>query len=772
MRQSYEPGAESDSRVRMAAPAEWLRRRDPHLTGRSGEALLSECSHRSGKDVSHLRASIWESSGKDLEISIFEIGRKREVGWIQGRRDAGEDHPTASLAYKWARARVQQRQAAGKSCESHPVCRQTMRQLFTPLSHAFPEFQISLHRLFCNPRGFHRLSRVPKRIQLRDAHGRRTMAGEYEEWSQQQLIARIQELERQIESREKNILPDVKEQPYTSSTINEDKSIPYRKPKQKSPNAFDASKYSTRLIALKFAYLGQKYNGFEHHKNNTTPLPTIEEELWKALVKTRLINPVPTQGDTTDYSRVDRKTFAAWDREGADVNWDGCEYSKCGRTDRGVSAFGQVIGVRVRSNKPLPKVSPTQSVAENGEEPLDETLSTVIKREPEASQKPFDDLTDEIPYIQHINRVLPPEIRVYAWCPNPPPDFSARFSCKERRYKYFFTNPSFAPVPGSTGIYTANTDDKNKLREGWLDIDAMKKGCRELVGLHDFRNFCKIDASKQLSNFNRRIFHADIEEVSPLSVPEFLSHSAMQPPASTAVEAPKVYSFTLHGSAFLWHQVRSLVAILFLIGQRLESPSLVTSLLDIENNPCRPKYEMASDAPLVLWDCIFPHAEEAEDSEVRETGYEDRLEWVYVGDEGGIEPKSKGTAKAGGPSPTGRGKWGRGGVIDDVWELWHSNKIDETLSALLLDKIASQGQSTLDVEQPVAEQTVGIAKGGPRVFDGGDVGKAKGHYTPVLQRERQEPVEAVNERYRVRRGWDGNRGKAKRAEDGVQDGDE
>lgn len=585
------------------------------------------------------------------------------------------------------------------------------------------------------------------------------MAGAYAEWSQQQLIARIHELELQI-SDNKNVTATSLSQPNTATVADfpiappssESKSLAFRKAPKPPPKAFDASKYSTRLIALKFAYLGQKYNGFEHHKNNSTPLPTVEEELWKALVKTRLINPIPTQGDTTDYNRIDRKTFAAWDREGADVNWDGCEYSKCGRTDRGVSAFGQVIGVQVRSQRPLPKPTSSNS-AEGGEEEAQRSDGTLPSAESdsEPTAHSFNDLTDELPYIQLLNRVLPPDIRIYAWCPNPPPNFSARFSCKERRYKYFFTNPCFAPVPEAAGLYKPADSNSSLMREGWLDIEAMKKGCKELEGLHDFRNFCKIDASKQLTNFKRRIFHADIEEVSPLSVPSFLSHNALKSPSSSSQEQPKMYSFTLHGSAFLWHQVRSIVAILFLIGQRLESPSLIPSLLSIEENPTRPKYEMASDAPLVLWDCIFPHESEVQSSEERQTGYEDRLNWVYVGDEGGVEPKSKVSAKKGGPSSMGKGKWGRGGVIDDVWEMWRGNKIDETLSALLLDKIASQGSSTLD-KQNTSDQTVGIAKGGPRIFDGGDIGRAKGHYAPVLQRERQEPVEVVNERYLKRKG--------------------
>ena len=56
---------------------------------------------------------------------------------------------------------------------------------------------------------------------------------------------------------------------------------------------------------------------------------------WKALNRARLIFP------------KDAHPLAP-----GEVNWEGTEYSKCGRTDKGVSAFGQVIGIRV-SNRPL-----------------------------------------------------------------------------------------------------------------------------------------------------------------------------------------------------------------------------------------------------------------------------------------------------------------------------------------------------------------------------------------------------------------------------------
>ncbi len=106
----------------------------------------------------------------------------------------------------------------------------------------------------------------------------------------------------------------------------------------------DPSRYSTRFIALKLAYLGKNYGGYEYSSSGT--LPSIEEELWKALVKACLISP-PTP-DTVDFST--------------------CEYSKCGRTDRGVSAFGQVVALRVRSNRPPRKRKASSALGRAGED--------------------------------------------------------------------------------------------------------------------------------------------------------------------------------------------------------------------------------------------------------------------------------------------------------------------------------------------------------------------------------------------------------------------
>ncbi|KAA6414538.1 MAG: pseudouridylate synthase 3 [Lasallia pustulata] len=580
---------------------------------------------------------------------------------------------------------------------------------------------------------------------------------DYSRWSNENLIERVSQLERQLkEQTAKYNIPASPASPVLSSPQLNAKSARVNRD-------FDPSKYSTRLIALKFAYLGQRYNGFEHHSNNTTPLPTIEEELWKALNKARLVFP-------TDTSST---------KEG-EVNWSGCEYSKCGRTDKGVSAFGQVIGIRVRSNRPLSHPPADKSANErdlDGNVQHDEDNHRIAKSydglhnspPPSTSlsapfsddSNPFHPVDDEIPYMQVLNRLLPPDIRVLAWCPSPPPDFSARFSCKERRYRYVFTQPAFTPTAGAAGLTAGVTHavgGSRPRREGWLDIDAMKESARKFVGVHDFRNFCKVDASKQIENFERRIYHSDIEEVDPSTGPagyvgspgfqEFAPLAAANGHASSApndglTETPRVFHFALHGSAFLWHQVRHMVAILFLIGQGLEPPILVDELLNVKNTPRKPMYEMADDAPLVLWDCIFP--------DPTSNNKEDALDWVYVGDTSG---------KGNGVIAKGNGKYGMGGVVADLWKIWRQRKIDEVLAGTLLDVVVAQGSGSRAGREEDGEprRSGKPPRTSQKVFDGGNAVRLVGKYTPVLQKPRMESVEIINARYAARKGLDEKEG--------------
>ena len=144
-------------------------------------------------------------------------------------------------------------------------------------------------------------------------------------------------------------------------------------------------------------------------------------------------------------------------------------------------------------------------------------------------------------------------------------DFDARFSCLQRIYKYYFP--------------AAN-----------VDISVMNKAAQKFVGEHDFRNFCKMDVASGVVTFRRNL----------LSFTVYRSNSDSQ-----SCSGYDMCEMTICGSAFLWHQVRCMVAVLLMIGQKLENPEVIDWMLDIEQCPQRPQYNMASEIPLVLYDCAF-----------------------------------------------------------------------------------------------------------------------------------------------------------------------
>ncbi|KAL7127829.1 hypothetical protein ABFS83_14G277300 [Erythranthe nasuta] len=261
-----------------------------------------------------------------------------------------------------------------------------------------------------------------------------------------------------------------------------------------------------RCIALKVMYFGQRFYGFASEGQMD---PTVESEIFKALEKTRLIS-----GDKKEL-----------------------QYSRCGRTDKGVSSVGQVISLFLRTN--------LKEAAING-------YSGEIFSEESCGA--------EIDYVKLLNRVLPKDIRIMGWSPAPI-DFSARFSCLSREYKYFFWREN-------------------------LDIEVMRTAGNKFIGEHDFRNFCKMDAAN-VHNYRRCITSFDIF------------------PCNERFEDDELWAVKIKGSAFLWHQIRCMVAVLFLIGQHLESPNVIDELLDIETSPRKPQYIMAPEIPLVLHSCEF-----------------------------------------------------------------------------------------------------------------------------------------------------------------------
>ena len=577
------------------------------------------------------------------------------------------------------------------------------------------------------------------------------LSSDYTSLSHADLVARISALESKVRT-QTALLSRL------SGASNPASPARKRSPSRRA-KPFDPSLYSTRHVALKFSYIGSRYNGYEHANGSVTPKPTIEEAVWKALRKARLI--APTLGEDADQSydvvwdtaeRLRKYSAGRGEVEEGkmrlEVNWEGCQYSKCGRTDRGVSAFGQVVGIRVRSNRPLVKEVETGVLEEvvpvdGSADMMDMPGMDIDVGDLSAStySPPFDGIKDELPYVSILNSILPPDIRVLAWCPEPPEGFDARFSCRERRYRYFFTNPAFCPTPGKMGMRRAD-GKQAEIREGWLDIEKMKEAAKKLEGLHDFRNLCKIDPSKQMSGCERRIRFADVVEYEGMggafeaeqelndgrgTFAKTLAKSLLPNDVVGVGQGPKVYTFCVHGSAFLWHQVRCMVAIIFLVGQGLEEPTIVDELLDVKKNPCRPMYEMADDAPLVLWDCIFPDETSNE---------QDSLKWIYAGDNASIPALNT----------KGDGKFGLGGVVDELWTQWRKAKIEEVLAGSLLDLVISQGDGSV-LQRGGFREAENVTFRSQKVFDGSETARLVGDYLPVMKKPKMDTLEVQNAKY-------------------------
>jgi tRNA pseudouridine38/39 synthase len=555
------------------------------------------------------------------------------------------------------------------------------------------------------------MSRQPS-LQNRSPEPHTSDPPNYETWTREELITRVKELTAQsaistTSSSSSNPLapvpapstsaesdpnsnsnPNPNLNPKSSSNSNPKKK---QKQKQKHPRReFNFFAYPTRKIALKFSYAGSGFGGLAW-QTGPTPLPTVEGELFAALAKARLVDP-----------------------EGG---LEGCGWERCGRTDRGVSAAGQVVSLYVRSsNRPSSSSSSSVTIeetspgregedaagclaAENGADdatPLQQTvtpeasssLTGITEGGAKAAATEQQTSKDHLRYLHTLNALLPPSIRVYAWAPVVPA-FSARFSCRTRHYKYFF----------SARI---------------LDVDAMRNAAGRLVGEHDFRNLCKLDPAKQLTSFRRRILRADIS-----------------PHNNEAGGLCDMHVLDLVGTAFLYNQVRHIMAVLLLIGARLESPSVISALLNVDPNSnggedyygeeeeapppvvtCKPEYQMADALPLVLWDCVYA----AEDAPWR----------TDDADNDG----------------------GSAGLYSQLTGLAERAQVEATLAEHFLT-VASQFHAPPPalLRQPTVEE-----RGPWDVPLGGGMVRREGRYMPLLKRKRLESVEVVNARWRTKKG--------------------
>ena len=243
--------------------------------------------------------------------------------------------------------------------------------------------------------------------------------------------------------------------------------------------------------ALKIAYFGKGYHGLQmqgtiQKEDILEPMlkpPSIESEIVKALLHLDFIHPLRWRDN----------------------------FSKCGRTDKGVSSFCNVLVLNIRK-----------------------VANPIIA----------------------INTKLPGDIRVIGFS-RVDPDFSARFNCLSRTYRYYFVR-----TPG-------------------MCVNRMRRSAEILVGEHDFRNFCKIDPN--LTAFIRQIHEVSFSKFATFNDEE-------------------IWVAEIKGSSFMWHQIRYTMAVLFLVGRGYEDEDISWML---NPNEVKPIFDMASELGLVLWDTEF-----------------------------------------------------------------------------------------------------------------------------------------------------------------------
>ncbi|MGA8125960.1 MAG: tRNA pseudouridine synthase A, partial [Mycobacterium sp.] len=186
-----------------------------------------------------------------------------------------------------------------------------------------------------------------------------------------------------------------------------------------------------------------------------------------------------------------------------------------GRTDTGVHATGQVAHADI----------------------LVDALPNAYPRSPRPNQPEF------LPLVRRLGRLLPADVRVRR-ISRAPAGFDARFSALRRHYVYRITTADYGVEPHQARYVT-----------GWprpLDVDAMTKASRNLVGLNDFAAFCRHrEGATTIRDLQRFDWTRDGDLI------------------------------TAHVSAdaFCWSMVRSLVGALLAVGEHRRSPQWCRELL-------------------------------------------------------------------------------------------------------------------------------------------------------------------------------------------------
>jgi tRNA pseudouridine38-40 synthase len=213
-----------------------------------------------------------------------------------------------------------------------------------------------------------------------------------------------------------------------------------------------------------------------------------------------------------------------------------------GRTDSGVHAFAQVVHVDL----------PVKLFSSD--------------RGPDSNR-----------LMRSLNQQLRGRIKVLAAQPVDL-DFHARFSARWREYRYLVLETS-PPALDLTNLWSWSV-------QGPLDLAAMNRVSAEILGLHDFRAFCRRPTNSEADEpLLRRVIDARWERLSDAW--------ALTPDRSPTLK------FTIRAESFCHNMVRCLTSVLVEIGQGRLPESTMSERLESLSRDHLPSPAPASGLALV-----------------------------------------------------------------------------------------------------------------------------------------------------------------------------
>lgn len=166
----------------------------------------------------------------------------------------------------------------------------------------------------------------------------------------------------------------------------------------------------------------------------------------------------------------------------------------------------------------------------------------------------FSFITEKSPILMEINSVLPKDIGIWAYV-KVPQDFSSRFNAEYRHYKYIL------PIYPNDSI---------------MDLEIMRKACKELEGRHDFANFFKKEKD-------------EVNTLRDLMVARFEKHESF-------------LIFNFKSKAFLRQQIRRMMAKILELGKNIIP---YDDFLRLFNPSEEISYEPAKANGLILWNVYY-----------------------------------------------------------------------------------------------------------------------------------------------------------------------